>query len=135
MYIMARRIKPTGIKVLLSGEGADEALGGYLYFHKAPNPAEFFHETVRKVIRLHQWDVLRANKSMAAWGLEARVPLLDKKFLEVVMNVDPQYKMCDMTVKPDGVHPKMEKYILRKAFDLPGDQAYLPEDVLWRQKE
>lgn len=134
MYLLARRIKAQGIKVVLSGEGADEIFGGYLYFHKAPSPEEFHRETVRKVTRLHQWDILRANKAPFAWGLECRVPFLDKDFLQVAMNIDPKEKMCDMSHKPDGVHPKMEKYILRKAFDNPQD-PYLPESVLFRQKE
>lgn len=134
MYLLARKIKALGIKVVLSGEGADEIFGGYLYFHKAPSPKEFHKETVRKITRLHQWDVMRANKAPFAWGLESRVPFLDKDFLAVAMNIDPAEKMCDMSVKPDGMHPKMEKYILRKAFD---DRVcpYLPESVLFRQKE
>jgi len=134
MYLLARKIKALGIKVVLSGEGADEIFGGYLYFHKAPTAEEFHRETVRKVTRLHQWDVLRANKASFAWGLESRVPFLDKEFLQVAMNIDPREKMCDMADKPDGVHPRMEKYILRKAFDDP-DFPYLPASVLFRQKE
>eukprot|EP01025_Chloroclados_australasicus_P018846 TRINITY_DN2003_c1_g1_i6.p1 TRINITY_DN2003_c1_g1~~TRINITY_DN2003_c1_g1_i6.p1 ORF type:complete len:649 (-),score=79.24 TRINITY_DN2003_c1_g1_i6:1644-3590(-) len=134
MYLLARRIKAMGIKVVLSGEGADEIFGGYLYFHKAPNPVEFHNETVRKVDRLHMWDVLRANKAPFAHGLETRVPFLDKKFLDVCMNIDPADKMCDLKQKPDGVHKKLEKYILRKAFDVP-EHPYLPEEVLFRQKE
>lgn len=93
----------------MSGEGADEVYGGYLYFHKAPNAAEFHHETVRKTSRLHQWDVLRANKSTFAWGLEPRVPFLDKAFLDLAMSFDPVEKMCDRSTKPDGVHPRIEK--------------------------
>lgn len=134
MYLLARKIKALGIKVVLSGEGADEIFGGYLYFHKAPSPDEFHRETVRKVMRLHQWDVMRANKAPFAWGLESRVPFLDKDFLQVAMSVDPREKMINMDEKPDGVHPKMEKYILRKAFDDP-DTPYLPDSVLFRQKE
>jgi len=134
MYLLARKIKALGIKVVLSGEGADEIFGGYLYFHKAPSPKEFHKETVRKVTRLYQWDVMRANKAPFAWGLESRVPFLDKDFLQVAMNIDPSEKMCDMNVKPDGVHRKMEKYILRKAFD-DREHPYLPESVLFRQKE
>lgn len=134
MYILARRIKAMGIKVVLSGEGADEAFGGYLYFHKAPNAAEYHKECVRLVRRLHQWDVMRANKSPFAWGVETRVPFLDKDFLHVAMNTNAEDKMPNPQEFPDGVHAKIEKYILRKAFDTP-DQPYLPEDVLWRQKE
>lgn len=134
MYLLSRKIKAMGVKMVLSGEGADELFGGYLYFHKAPNAVEFHKETVRKTTRLHQWDVLRANKSTQAWGLEARVPFLDKQVLELVMNIDPKEKMIDMKSKPDGKHPRLEKYILRKAFDTP-ESPYLPEEVLWRQKE
>lgn len=134
MFLLARKIKSRGVKMVLSGEGADEALGGYLYFHEAPDAAEFHRESVRKTARLHQWDVLRANKATMANGLEARVPFLDKEVLDLLMNMDPKYKMCDMSERPDGVHPKMEKYVLRKAFDTPED-PYLPEEVLWRQKE
>lgn len=122
MYLMARRIRAMGIKMVLSGEGADEVFGGYLYFHKAPNPREFHEETVRKVERLHSFDCLRANKSMAAWGIEARVPFLDLEFLETAMRVDPALKM----VGADGV----EKRILREAF-----ADHLPDVVLKRQKE
>lgn len=122
MYLMARRIRAMGIKMVLSGEGADEIFGGYLYFHRAPNPREFHEETVRKLQRLHWYDCLRANKSMAAWGIEARVPFLDLEFLETAMNLDPALKM----VGPDG----MEKRILREAFS-----DHLPEVVLKRQKE
>ena len=134
MFLLARKIKAMDVRMVLSGEGADETLGGYLYFHKAPDAAEYHRECVRKTTRLHQWDVLRANKSTMAWSVEARVPFLDKEVLELVMNMDPAEKMCDMGSKPDGVHPKMEKYVLRKAFDTPED-PYLPEEVLWRQKE
>ena len=122
MYLMARQIKAMGIKMVLSGEGADELFGGYLYFHKAPNAQEFHEELNRKVSKLHMFDCLRANKSMAAWGVEARVPFLDKEFVDVAMRINPEAKMCK-----DG---KIEKHILREGFD-----GYLPEEVLWRQKE
>lgn len=121
MYLMARRIRAMGIKMVLSGEGADEIFGGYLYFHKAPSPAAFHEETVRKLDRLHLYDCLRANKAMAAWGIEARVPFLDKDFLDVAMSLDPATKM------PAG---GIEKKIVRDAF-----AGYLPDSVLWRQKE
>ena len=122
MYLMARKIKSMGIKMVLSGEGADEVFGGYLYFHMAPNKEELHHETVRKLQKLSKYDCLRANKSMAAWGIEARVPFLGKEFLEYAMNIDPADKMCT-----DG---KAEKYVLRKAFE-----GIIPDEVLWRQKE
>ncbi|KID03115.1 asparagine synthetase B [Hafnia alvei] len=122
MYLMARKIKAMGIKMVLSGEGADEVFGGYLYFHKAPNAKEFHEETVRKLLALHMYDCARANKAMSAWGVEARVPFLDKKFLDVAMRLNPQDKMCG--------NGKMEKYILRKCFE-----SYLPASVAWRQKE
>ena len=122
MYLMARKIKSMGIKMVLSGEGADEVFGGYLYFHMAPNKEELHHETVRKLQKLSKYDWLRANKSMAAWGIEARVPFLGKEFLEYAMNIDPADKMCS-----DG---KAEKYVLRKAFE-----GIIPDEVLWRQKE
>ena len=134
MYLLSRKIKAMGVKMVLSGEGADEAFGGYLYFHKAPSADEFHRECVRKTTRLHQWDVCRANKSTQAWGLEARVPFLDRAFLEVAMNIDPADKMIDVKSKPDGVHPRLEKWLLRKAFDDPVN-PYLPAEVLWRQKE
>jgi asparagine synthase (glutamine-hydrolysing) len=134
MYLLARKIKAMGVKMVLSGEGADEAFGGYLYFHKAPSSDEFHRECVRKTTRLHQWDVCRANKSTQAWGLEARVPFLDRDMLELAMNIDPKDKMIDVKDKPDGVHPRLEKYLLRKAFDDPVN-PYLPAEVLWRQKE
>lgn len=124
MYLMTRKIKAMGIKMVLSGEGADEIFGGYLYFHKAPNAKEFHEETVRKLDRLHMFDCARANKSTSAWGVEARVPFLDKEFIDVAMRLNPKDKMC--------VDGKMEKWILRKAFD---DNSYLPDEVLWRQKE
>lgn len=122
MYLMARRIRAMGIKMVLSGEGADEIFGGYLYFHKAPDARAFHEETVRKLDRLHSFDCLRANKSMAAWGIEARVPFLDLDFLNTAMNLDPAAKM----VGADG----MEKRILREAF-----ADHLPDVVLKRQKE
>ncbi|MCL4109811.1 UNVERIFIED_CONTAM: hypothetical protein GTU68_052070 [Idotea baltica] len=122
MYLLARVIKSMGIKMVLSGEGADEIFGGYLYFHKAPDAQAFHEETVRKIGRLHLYDCLRANKSMAAWGIETRVPFLDKEFMDVAMRLQPEDKMIK-----DG---KMEKHILREAFaDL------LPDSVAWRQKE
>ena len=122
MYLMARVIKSMGVKMVLSGEGADEVFGGYLYFHKAPNARAFHEETVRKLSKLHLYDCLRANKSLAAWGVEGRVPFLDKEFLDVAMRLNP----CDKMPK-EG---RMEKWILRKAFE-----DYLPESVAWRQKE
>ena len=122
MYLMARAIKALGIKMVLSGEGADELFGGYLYFHKAPNAQEFHEETVRKLDKLHQYDCLRANKSLAAWGIEGRVPFLDKEFIEVAMRLNPKDKMI--------TQERMEKWVLRKAFE-----KYLPESVAWRQKE
>ena len=122
MYLMARVIKSMGIKMVLSGEGADEIFGGYLYFHKAPNSEEFHKETVRKIDKLYQYDCLRANKSLAAWGIEGRVPFLDKEFIDVAMRINPDDKM----IKND----RMEKWVLRKAFE-----SYLPSEVAWRQKE
>ncbi|SUB82105.1 Asparagine synthetase B [glutamine-hydrolyzing] [Pragia fontium] len=122
MYLMARKIKAMGIKMVLSGEGADEVFGGYLYFHKAPNAKEFHEETVRKLLALHMYDCARANKAMAAWGVEARVPFLDKKFLDVAMRINPKDKMCG--------NGKMEKHIIRECFE-----SYLPSSVAWRQKE
>jgi len=133
MYLMARRIRATGVKMVLSGEGADEIFGGYLYFHKAPNKVEFHKETVNMLLNLHYYDCLRANKSMSAFGVEPRVPFLDKDFLEYVMNLDPEVKMCK--VRPgDENRGSIEKFIMRKAFDTP-ENPYLPEEVLWRQKE
>lgn len=122
MYLMARVIKSMGIKMVLSGEGADELFGGYLYFHKAPNAKEFHEETVRKLSKLHMYDCLRANKSLAAWGIEGRVPFLDKEFMDVAMRLNPQDKMIN--------NERMEKWIVRKAFE-----DMLPESVAWRQKE
>lgn len=122
MYLLARVIKSMGIKMVLSGEGADEIFGGYLYFHKAPNAKAFHEETVRKLSNLHLYDCLRANKSLAAWGIEGRVPFLDKEFMDVAMRLNPKDKMAG-----EG---KMEKWILRKAFE-----DYLPESIVWRQKE
>lgn len=123
MYLMSRKIKAMGIKMVLSGEGADEIFGGYLYFHKAPNAKAFHEETVRKLAALHRYDCARANKAMSAWGVEARVPFLDKQFLDVAMRVNPEDKRC-------GSNGKMEKQILRECFS-----QYLPESVAWRQKE
>lgn len=122
MYLMARVIKSMGIKMVLSGEGADEIFGGYLYFHKAPSARHFHEESVRKVMKLHLYDCLRANKSMAAWGIETRVPFLDKEFMDVAMRLNPQDKMI--------TEGKMEKQILREAFE-----DALPASVAWRQKE
>ncbi|KAG1827032.1 asparagine synthase [Suillus subaureus] len=139
MYLLSRKIKAMGVKMVLSGEGSDEILGGYLYFHAAPDSNSFHQECVRRVKNLHTADCLRANKSTMAWGLEARVPFLDKAFLEVAMNIDAKEKMfrkdLNQAVDEDG-RPKMEKYILRKAFDCrPEGTAYLPKSILWRQKE
>jgi len=128
MFLMSRKIKACGVKMVLSGEGADEVFGGYLYFHKAPNKEEFHVETCHKLKALHMYDCLRANKSTSAWGLEARVPFLDKGFLEVAMGVDPANKMIN---KAEG---RIEKYMLRSAFD-DKENPYLPDSVLWRQKE
>jgi asparagine synthase (glutamine-hydrolysing) len=122
MFLMARRVKAMGIKMVLSGEGSDEVFGGYLYFHKAPSAREFHEETVRKLDTLYKYDCLRANKSMAAWGIEVRVPFLDREFLDVAMAFSPAEKM----VGPG----RIEKYPLRKAFE-----SELPPEVAWRQKE
>lgn len=122
MYLLARVIKSMGIKMVLSGEGADEVFGGYLYFHKAPNAAAFHEETVRKLNKLYQYDCLRANKALSAWGVEGRVPFLDKEFLDVAMRLNPTDKMCPGTT--------IEKRIVREAFG-----GLLPESIAWRQKE
>ncbi len=122
MFLLARVIKSMGIKMVLSGEGADEVFGGYLYFHKAPDARAFHEETIRKISKLHLYDCLRANKSLAAWGVEGRVPFLDKEFLDVAMNINPQAKMAPGTM--------IEKKILREAF-----ADMLPPEIAWRQKE
>jgi len=127
MYLLARVIKSMGIKMVLSGEGADEIFGGYLYFHKAPDAKAFHEETVRKISRLHLYDCLRANKSLSAWGVEGRVPFLDKEFLDVAMRTNPRAKMCP--VNNDG-SVTIEKKIVREAFS-----DFLPEEIVWRQKE
>ncbi|HAY3534529.1 asparagine synthase B [Elizabethkingia anophelis] len=122
MYLLARVIKSMGIKMVLSGEGSDELFGGYLYFHKAPSAQSFHEENVRKLGKLHLYDCLRANKSLMAWGIEGRVPFLDKEFMDVAMTINPQDKM----ITPE----RMEKWVLRKAFE-----DILPESIAWRQKE
>ncbi len=122
MYLLARVIKSMGIKMVLSGEGADEIFGGYLYFHKAPNAQAFHEETIRKIGKLYLYDCLRANKSLSAWGVEGRVPFLDKEFLDIAMRLNPADKMAG--------NGKIEKFVLRKAFE-----DMLPESVCWRQKE
>ena len=122
MYLLARVIKSMGIKMVLSGEGADEVFGGYLYFHKAPSAKAFHEETVRKLSKLHYYDCLRANKSLSAWGVEGRVPFLDKEFLDVAMRTNPDAKMCPGST--------MEKNIVREAF-----ADILPAEIAWRQKE
>ncbi|MGC1391086.1 MAG: asparagine synthase B [Bacteroidales bacterium] len=122
MYLLARVIKSMGVKMVLSGEGADEIFGGYLYFHKAPDAKAFHEETIRKIGKLHLYDCLRANKSLAAWGVEGRVPFLDKEFMDIAMRLNPKDKM----IRKD----RMEKWVLRKAFE-----DYLPASVAWRQKE
>lgn len=124
MFLLARRIKAMGVKMVLSGEGSDEIFGGYLYFHKAPNAREFHEELVRKLDALNNYDCLRANKSMMAWGVEPRVPFLDRAFLDVAMRMDARHKMVD---KASG---RIEKAVLREAFE-----GYLPQEILWRQKE
>lgn len=125
MFLLSRKIKSMGIKMVLSGEGADEIFGGYLYFHKAPNASEFHDECIRKVQDLHVYDCLRANKATMANGLEVRVPFLDSKMLDIAMTIDAKYKMSDT---------RIEKYILRDAFD-DKELSFLPDEVLWRQKE
>ncbi len=127
MYLLARVIKSMGIKMVLSGEGSDELFGGYLYFHKAPNAKEFHEELVRKMSKLHLYDCLRANKSLMAWGVEGRVPFLDKDFIDIAMNLNPNDKM---NIKLSDGRQRMEKWILRKAFE-----DLLPQDICWRQKE
>lgn len=128
MFLMSRKIKSLGVKMVISGEGSDEIFGGYLYFHKAPNKEEFHRETCQKIKALHMYDCLRANKSTSAWGLEARVPFLDKDFINVAMDIDPQWKMIN---RGEG---RIEKWILRRAFDDEKD-PYLPKHILYRQKE
>jgi len=134
MYLMSRKIKAMGIKMVLSGEGADEVFGGYLYFHKAPNARELHEECVDKLSRLHLHDCLRCNKAMSAWGVEPRCPFLDADFLDVAMNLDPEEKMirCGPHVPPKD--RRIEKWVMRQAFDEPED-PYLPNEILWRQKE
>ena len=122
MYLLARVIKSMGVKMVLSGEGSDEIFGGYLYFHKAPSAKDFHEETVRKIGKLYEYDCLRANKALAAWGVEGRVPFLDKEFMDVAMRLNPSAKMCSGAV--------VEKKILREAFE-----DYLLPSVAWRQKE
>jgi len=130
MFLLARKIKAHGIKMIMSGEGSDEIFGGYMYFHKAPNKEELHQETVRKVSRLHKYDNLRANKATMAWGLELRVPFLDREFMDYAMDIDPISKMCGIQEGKQVI----EKKLLRMAFDTPED-PYLPNDILWRQKE
>ncbi len=125
MYLMARRIRAMGVKMVLSGEGSDEIFGGYLYFHKAPDARAFHEELVRKLQNLHLYDCLRANKSMAAFGVEARVPFLDRAFLDAAMRIHPRHKLCG---RAGG--GRIEKHILRQAFE-----GWLPSEILWRQKE
>ncbi|XP_047327678.1 asparagine synthetase [glutamine-hydrolyzing] 2-like [Impatiens glandulifera] len=128
MFLMSRKIKSLGVKMVLSGEGADEIFGGYLYFHKAPNKDEFHQESCRKIKALHMYDCLRANKSTSAWGVEPRVPFLDKEFINVAMSIDPEFKM----IRPDL--GRIEKWVLRNAFD-DDKKPYLPKHILYRQKE
>ncbi|MBO7581762.1 MAG: asparagine synthase B [Bacteroidaceae bacterium] len=130
MYLLARVIRSMGIKMVLSGEGADEIFGGYLYFHKAPDARAFHEETVRKLSKLHFYDCLRANKSLMAWGIEGRVPFLDKEFLDVAMRIDPALKMCGpLPNSPKGAF-EIEKKVVREGFS-----EMLPANVAWRQKE
>ena len=129
MYLLARVIKSMGIKMVLSGEGADEIFGGYLYFHKAPSAQAFHEETVRKLSKLHYYDCLRANKSLSAWGVEGRVPFLDKEFLDVAMRTNPEAKMCGPKKNGESGF-EIEKKIVREAF-----ADMLPEEIAWRQKE
>ncbi|KAL9235379.1 hypothetical protein vseg_010141 [Gypsophila vaccaria] len=128
MFLMSRKIKSLGVKMVLSGEGADEIFGGYLYFHKAPNKEELHRETCHKIKALHMYDCLRANKATSAWGLEVRVPFLDKEFIDVAMSIDPEWKL----IKPQ--EGRIEKWILRRAFD-DEERPYLPKHILYRQKE
>ncbi|OMO56080.1 hypothetical protein CCACVL1_26775 [Corchorus capsularis] len=128
MFLMSRKIKSLGVKMVLSGEGSDEIFGGYLYFHKAPNKKEFHEELCRKIKALHLYDCLRANKSTSAWGLEARVPFLDKDFINIAMSIDPEWKM----IRPDL--GRIEKWVIRNAFD-DDQKPYLPKHILYRQKE
>src|SRR5690606_36465846 len=121
MFLLARRIRAMGVKMVLSGEGSDEIFGGYLYFHKAPDARAFHEECVRKIEALHQFDCLRANKAMMAWGVEARVPFLGLEFIDVAMTMDARLKMAG--------NGRMEKAILRQAF-----AGVLPDAILWRQK-
>jgi asparagine synthase (glutamine-hydrolysing) len=133
MYLLARVIRSMGIKMVLSGEGADEIFGGYLYFHKAPSSREFHEETVRKLGKLYMYDCLRANKSLMAWGIEGRVPFLDKEFMDIAMGINPELKMCGKktgTGTITGTEFEIEKKIVREAF-----ADMLPESVAWRQKE
>lgn len=134
MYLMARKIKAMGIKMVLSGEGADEVFGGYLYFHKAPDAREFHEETVDKLSRLHKYDCMRCNKSMSAWGVEPRVPFLDADFLELAMSMDPTEKMIHAGPGVSKEDKRIEKHALRAAFDT-RDDPFLPDEILWRQKE